>query len=353
MNGKPQAKFLFTTNNPKDIPKFINQYPTVSLNIKLNPEERSAFALNIAEKFNVNKSPAEIEKIAQDPKLTNFADIKKEVSKGYTLKETPDKTFVRAPDAANRMPDTPKTITDDLDALANNELPRNAVIFDKSAVQKDPDLLDKLRRYTGPAIDTDVPSLRNLSNRMIGTNTVSHESPKLVVVSENNIDRVQYLKAELEISNDKTNPVNIIFYDPKNLLITPKPGESTTPMARRAHIIDESYWQSGPRSQAKALPDEGQMLREQWGTPQEFIKYMKSSLPENEMDRLMKLAFPEYNPGKTKAKATPADSSFNSLFGTPLATPKYDSPSQMRQALYKTMPDDELEAAIKKAFPSK
>ena len=121
MDEVRNGKFLATTNELKKVPAEFKttEFSQIEMNIKLKPEEKRIFALNVAQKFNVNKTPAEIMAIADNPKLTTFRDIDREISKGYTRKQEP---LFQLPSVKGRvdLPDRLTTLMDDFEMNRNN-----------------------------------------------------------------------------------------------------------------------------------------------------------------------------------------------------------------------------------------
>ena len=227
------VKFLYTTNDVKNVPKFINDVPVVKVDTKLSPDERSTYALKIARDYNVNKTPAEIQAIADDARLTNFRDVKKAISEGYSFKEPP--IFSYAKSAEKLMPNTPKNITSTLDNFVNNELDRNVLIFDSSAYAKDPQLSAKLKNYVTK--NSSEFNVNDLSERLLKGNSAGGD-PIRIIVNKDNLSDIKALKSEFEIGNEKLHPWNFILEDPSNLLI----GKESLPLRSRAHVIDGKMW---------------------------------------------------------------------------------------------------------------
>lgn len=226
-----QSKFLYTTNHPEKLPEVVKAHPTVKLDIKLTPEEKSAFALNVAKKYNVNKTPAEIEAIAQRPDLNNFRSLEKEISSGYTIKEPLTGMFgVKSP--AEKMPQLPKEVNQILDDLQNNNLSRNAIIFDADAFKAEPNLETYLRNWAGLPNDitesTPVADIRAIA-KTIKAGDPHFGNPMLFIVDSTNAKKIDTLKNALELGNRKPSPKNVIFLDKQNLL--------SDPMVDRAHVI--------------------------------------------------------------------------------------------------------------------
>jgi hypothetical protein len=241
----PAVKFLYTTNKVDKMPALAKDVPVVKVDTKLTPQERSTYALKVAQDFNVNKTPAEIEAIANNPNLTNFRDVRNAVSEGYSLKEPPIFTYDKT--AAKAMPNTPEKLTQVLDAFVNNETSRNVIIFDASAYAKDPKLAMNLQKYVPKNSSEFV--LNDLSKNLLEGNTAGGK-PIRIVINKNNIDDVRALKSEFETGNEKLHPLNIILEDPTNLLI----GKDNLPLRSRAHIIDGSYWNNAkPAVDAKTV----------------------------------------------------------------------------------------------------
>lgn len=202
------GKFLITSN---DINKVAKEFKTgemaqIKVDPKLSADERSAFALNVARQFNVNKTPAEIEAIAQNPALQSFRDIKREVSKGYTVKEEP---MMSAPSVVGKI-DVPEPVSTLIDDFRNNLTPKNVLIVEKSAFKTDPDLSTKLDKVAAPlpmdkAVDV-IPQALARSNAA---------SPTYRVVIRNAEDAAQIsvFKGLMERSNETAYPTKVIIDD--------------------------------------------------------------------------------------------------------------------------------------------
>jgi hypothetical protein len=217
LNDLPHAKMYATTNNLKksgDI--FKNADVTINVNPKLTPEERSAYALNVAKDYNVNKTPAEIEKIAQRQDLTSFRDINHAVAEGYTKKIplSDESSFFPLPDANDMRGKIPDPLVDLINKFVRNETNKNVLIIDKSVYDKMPEF-GKLLNSVEQPISTEASKLLPTTLR---TSNVASPTWRLPILDATDAEKLSRLKGVIERSNSTTTPHKLIVEDKKGNL---------------------------------------------------------------------------------------------------------------------------------------
>jgi hypothetical protein len=285
--------FLATTNDIKNIPEMLKPgkgFTSVNVDHPLTPAERQTFALNIAKKFNVDKTPAEIQAIADNPALKSFRDIKNAVSEGYSLKRPP--SFGNAP-LKGRV-DLPDQLTTLIDNFNDNATSKNVLIFDKSAFKADPKLSEKLNKAHPITSMTDA----DIIPEMMIKGSATSPTYRVVIRTKEDARQLSSWKGTLERSNEYELPTRLIIEDQYGLL--------DPAIHSRAEMVDKSYF-TKPAVNAKAVDVAKAIQRG------EDLGIVKSPKTQPEV--------------------------------------KYNHPWEMRRALTGTMPTEQLEALIKKTFP--
>ena len=300
-NTKDSA-FLATTNDVTKLPEMLKKSTFAKVNVDqpLTPAERQTFALNIAKKFNVDKTPAEIQAIADNPALKSFRDIKNAVSEGYSLKRPPQ---FGSPPVKGRV-DLPEQLTTLIDDFNNNATSKNVLIFDKSAFKADPKLSEKLNNVSPITAMTDSDII---PEQMIKGSAMS-PTYRVVIRTKEDARQLASWKGTLERSNEYELPTRLIIEDPDGLIKDPA-------IYSRGEMIDSSYF-AKPAVNKKAVDVAKAIQR---GEDLGIVKPPKS----------VKINL------------------------TGMAEPEYKTPSEMRQALIGTMTEAKMEALIKKQFPPK
>ena len=203
---KQNGRVLATSNAPDKVPEFLKtpEFAQLDVNPRLTPEAKSTYALNVARDFDVNMSPAQIESIAQHPSMQSFRDIKREISKGYSKKESP--MFPR--DTGGLAGDVPSTGLKQLDDFVNNKSSKNVLIVDKQAFANDPKISEKLNKLTH-ITDLDSNSLTN----MLASPTSMSDTVRVVVRDKTDAAKLSRLKGLIERNNESRYPTNIIVED--------------------------------------------------------------------------------------------------------------------------------------------
>ena len=203
---KQNGRVLATSNAPDKVPEFLktSEFAQLDVNPRLTPEAKSTYALNVARDFDVNMTPAQIESIAQHPTMQSFRDIKREISKGYSKKESP--MFPR--DTGELASDIPSTGLAQLDDFVNNKSSKNVLIVDKQAFANDPKISEKLNKLTHI---TDLDS-NNLTN-MLASPTSMSDTVRVVIRDKTDAAKLSRLKGLIERNNESRYPTNIIVED--------------------------------------------------------------------------------------------------------------------------------------------
>ena len=203
---KQNGRVLATSNAPDKVPEFLKtpEFAQLDVNPRLTPEAKSTYALNVAKEYNVNLSPVEIESIAQNPSMQSFRDIKREISRGYSKKESP--MFPR--DTSELASDIPSTGLAQLDDFVNNKSSKNILIVDKQAFANDPRISEKLNKLTH-VTDLDSNSLTN----MLASPTTMSDTVRVVIRDKTDAAKLSRLKGLIERNNESRYPTNIIVED--------------------------------------------------------------------------------------------------------------------------------------------
>ena len=197
------GRMVITTNDYKALDPSLKggNIAQINMNVVLTPEQRSTYALKVAKDYNVNKTPAEIEAIAQNPNNMSYRKIKDEVSAGYSNKETPWMTeHGDASDAlAGKLPNNVLKELDDW----NNNLSNNLVIF------KNPS------SNISKALDSWVPQTSdiNVIESALYKNTTASPVFRFVVRSEKDAKDISKLKNAISDSNETKFPTKLIVED--------------------------------------------------------------------------------------------------------------------------------------------
>jgi hypothetical protein len=197
------GRFVITTNDYKALDPSLKggNLAQINMDVKLTPEQKSVYALKVAKEYNVDKTPAEIEAIAQNSNNNSYRKIKDEVSAGYSNKDMP--LMSEHGDASDAMAGKlPPKVLKELDDW-NNNLSNNLVIFDKPT----PDVSKSLDRWVPQTSDI------NVIENALYKNTTASPTYRFVVRTEKDAKDIAKLKNAISDSNETKFPTKIIIED--------------------------------------------------------------------------------------------------------------------------------------------
>lgn len=230
-------RFLYTTNkDPANINPFFRTSATAKLDNALTNDQKYAYAISIANKFNVDKSVDEIKAISSNPDMKSFRDIKRAVSEGFTNKFEPFMTDFEADISQGFTEKLSKGLND----FQSNKLGKNVIIFNGDSFKSDANLtgkLDKLLNIT----DMDYWK-KNAASLYKSGNQIR----RVIINDKTDAEFISRIKGIIEQSNDTRLPLNLIIEDPKNLL-------KDEAIFSRAHVVsDESFFVEGAQAVIKS-----------------------------------------------------------------------------------------------------
>jgi uncharacterized protein YjaG (DUF416 family) len=230
----------------------------LDVNPMLSPDQKLMYAISTAERYGTLKTLPELESIANAS--NNFRDIKRQVTNGVQLKQEP--LFTNEIPKLNYVSDSAQTL---LENFNNNKTSKNVLIFDSTALSKNPKLSSELDKITT------VTSMENINNVVPNLVSGSTMSPtfRLVINDATDAKTLSGLKGLIERSNETQYPTKLIIED--------RFGKLDPAILSRGEVVTGKDI-IGTTPKKKAPSNVSQML-----TPEDTFKALKQDVPRSEM----------------------------------------------------------------------
>lgn len=220
VNNDPRAQAVYSTNFPDKLPdEFKNIQDKINVEHNLTDHQRETYALAVAQRYNIDKTPEQIIKNAHglnnygEPKT--FGDIWADVTEGKwktTSLFEEDLKLVGVDEAAIKK----------FDNFANNKSSKNTLIFDRSTYLADKDIQKKISGGSNWLSPTDPRIEQSIKDGVPTT---------WQVVIESDADAKAYSKLKSSIFQNNFLPT------PTKLIVLDKNGKIENAMLRRADVI--------------------------------------------------------------------------------------------------------------------